>query len=1179
MTDAGQHSDDDTDPLQLEGAQQRIREAYTAHDTGLFILDCVPGAGKSVVSHHLPAEELLLRYVNGDQTPEQHIAVVSFARDEASAIVPDVCARLREIVEYNLVPEAKEISAAELEYLVQRVRRAPYMGTVDSFLRSIFSEIVDDIGFEDTPSIGNKARLRRVHRECYRRIRDDECHQERLDELESAYPQDGNGDAVATMLREATEYCRNQQLSTDAFRAELYRTQESVYSEGVSSSFDDIVETTGNRIGPNVAADWLYDEVEPADQNRVIGDDQALHHEWEERIEDFCEILSTYRTHYRGVIREHGVVSHTDVAYFVAAYFADGESGFINERLTDLDTDYRGRVLGRFRSRIESLLIDEAQDVSSIQHAAISRFVTPDMRVFAAGDAMQGIYGWRHADPTLFETAAEDGRYLGIDWEPHQTQSVTTTYRCVPDIAAAINTVAEPIFNDSTRGNAGPLDVEYPTLNAAREPTDGASVHVASFASSDLPGTPGWISPDNGQGEAKMLATYLSSGLADGTFTDSAGDPVGVTVLFRYSRWMDTYEEVFEAEGLQVRNSSDRLFDAPSVKTVLAVCDWLVDPTSTKRTQRLVTESSLGLDAVKQAFETHNWDLDQIANANLDNRTVSRTVESLQTLRDGRDVVGLQPVASFLEDIIEALSLRADPHEILAGTEPERRVVNLDLFIDTVNSWEDGEHYTLSELIDLLEPFRETPRYGPSQAGTSGVGYDVEFRTIHNVKGDQDDVVVIADPGFDVWSYGQQTQRFVAHGDVAGLAPPENTTDSCDASLPPFRGLYESATPWDREAGLRWGTALWSDTVANDGTSDRIVGPERLRQIAGAEHAESWRLLYVALTRASDHLVIPLPKRLYDGPYPRDRWLDTLRTGLSFPDDCTASYVLETPFNDPNSDQVEIGVNDVTLFAERESAPPTPVGDVATSAPRRSKLKPWIPRFISPSTFYPLTEDLDANVIPHLLGEALHTETDDVSKDLPLTFDRLGPDAVGRCLHDVLTELIKQDIPEDKLQITDSTVLSIFDDVLHDIEPNVASAERTGMLAFFERVIDDFRSSTLYEEIVDPNTSVRTELPVDGVVPLDDAEIEIHGEADVVVTWPDGRRHVADIKIALVEPGEDTRKRYELQTATYAYLFANELPTSSSVRRSIETFGVVNVTTTLTWPPEIVERRLSRIVR
>ncbi|MCU4744230.1 UvrD-helicase domain-containing protein [Natronoglomus mannanivorans] len=1179
MTDTDPDNDENTDPLRLEGAQQGIRDAYTAHDSGLFILDCVPGAGKSVVSHHLPAEEVLQRYVNGDQTPEQHVAVVSFARDEASAIIPDVCARLREIVENNLVPEAKEISAAELEYLVQRVRRAPYMGTVDSFLRSIFSEIVDDLGFEDTPSIGNKARLRRVHRECYRRVRDDTSHQERLDELENAYPQEGNGDDVATMLSDATEYCRNQQLSPDVFRDELHRTRESVYSEGVSSSFADVVETAGNLIGPDVATDWLYDEVETADQDRVVEADQALYNEWEGRIEDFCEILSIYRIHYREVIREHGVISHTDVAYFVAAYFADGESDFTNEWLTDLDTDHRERVLSRFRSRIGSLLIDEAQDVSLVQHTAISRFVTSDMRVFAAGDAMQGIYGWRHADPTLFETAAEDGQYLGIDWNPHQTESATTTYRCAPDIAATINAVAKPIFSDTARGNAGPLDVEYPTLNAAREPTDGTSVHVASFDSSGLPGTPGWISPDSGQGEAQVLATYLSSGLADGTFTDSAGDPLGITVLFRYSRWMDTYEEVFDAEGLRVRNASDRLFDAPSVKTVLAVCDWLVAPKSSKRTQQLVTESSLGLDVVKQIFEEHDWDLDQVANANLNSHAVSRTVESLQTLRDARDVVGLQPVATFFEDIIEALSLRADPYEVLAETEPDQRVANLDLFIDTVHNWEDGEHYTLSELLDLLEPFRETPRYGPSQANTSGVGYDVEFRTIHNVKGDQDDVVVIADPGFDVWSYDQQTQRFVAYGDVAGLAPPENTTVSCDVSLPPFRGLYESAEPWDREAGLRWGTALWSDTVANDGPSDRIVGPERLRRIAGAERAESWRLLYVALTRASDHLVIPLPKRLYDGPYPRDRWLDTLRTGCNFPDECTSPYMLDTSLVDPNTDDVEIAVNDVDLFAGGRSVPPTSVGDVTTSAPRRSELQPWIPRFISPSTFYPLTEDLGPSVIPHLLGEALHTETDEVSTTLPLTFDRLGPDAVGRCLHDALTELIKQDIPEDELQITDSTVVSIFDGVLRDIEPNVTSTERAGMLAFFDRVLDDFQSSTLYEEIVDPHTSVRTELPVDGVVSIDDIEVEFHGEADVVVTWPDGRRHIADLKIALVEPGDVTQKRYELQTATYAYLFANELPTDNPVRRSIETFGVVNTTTTSTWPPEIVKRRLSRIVR
>jgi len=122
------------------------------------------------------------------------------------------------------------------------------------------------------------------------------------------------------------------------------------------------------------------------------------------------------------------------------------------------------------------------------------------------------------------------------DWDTHENRTATTTYRCVPDIAAGINAIAEPVFSDPARGNLGDLDASYPRLDAARdggEGGDGAAVHVSSFAGIGHPGRAMGRDPDGELGEANMLATHISRGLADGTFCNDDGDPLGVTVLFR----------------------------------------------------------------------------------------------------------------------------------------------------------------------------------------------------------------------------------------------------------------------------------------------------------------------------------------------------------------------------------------------------------------------------------------------------------------------------------------------------------------------------------------------------------------------------------------------------------------------------------------------------------------------
>jgi len=146
------------------------------------------GAGKSVVAHHVAAEDILRRYAAGDPTPEQHVAVVSFNRDEAADIVPAICDRLQAIVEHDLVPTAVDISGAELRYLRQRVRQAPYAGTIDGLLRGIFREFARDAGFDEMPSVGTDALLKRVHRDCYESLRDHPERGRRLRDLEVAYP-------------------------------------------------------------------------------------------------------------------------------------------------------------------------------------------------------------------------------------------------------------------------------------------------------------------------------------------------------------------------------------------------------------------------------------------------------------------------------------------------------------------------------------------------------------------------------------------------------------------------------------------------------------------------------------------------------------------------------------------------------------------------------------------------------------------------------------------------------------------------------------------------------------------------------------------------------------------------------------------------------------------------------
>jgi len=140
-------------------------------------------------------------------------------------------------------------------------------------------------------------------------------------------------------------------------------------------------------------------------------------------------------------------------------------------------------------------------------------------------------------------------------------------------------------------------------------------------------------------------------------------------------------------------------------------------------------------------------------------------------------------------------------------------------------------------------------------------------------------------------------------------------------------------------------------------------------------------------------------------------------------------------------------------------------------------------------------------------------------------------------------------------------VRAAFDEAVNAIPKPVGEAEREGMFAFFEIVLDDFLDSDLWERIVDPATVVDTERPLDGLAEVGDLEVEIHGRADFVVEYPTGDRFVTDVKIALAEPTSETRRRYELQIAAYAFLARQSGASDVRVRRTVETFGVATETT------------------
>jgi ATP-dependent helicase/nuclease subunit A len=1199
MRDKTPTDDDATEsdePTELRDAQKRIRDAYFDHDAGLHVLNCNPGAGKSVTITHVAAEELLGRYVGGDPTPEQHVCVVSFTRNDASDFIPAVIKRLRELVEHDLTPAAAAVSDDDVEYLVDRVRRAPLFGTIDSVFRSVLEEFVAEVGFAEMPDVGNEGQLTRIHADCYEELASDSAYADAIDIVEAAYPPDEYEDGPTDLLRKALHHCRSRQLTTADFTDELRATVEAVYEEGETTSFDDIANVLARCVGTEAAAEACRSIAE-SDRQKLLAADQQIHAAWIETVDAFETLLDGYRETYQRLTRERGVIAHTDCSYLVAE-FLTGNLG------TDAATTRkRERVLARYQDRLRSVIIDEAQDISQLQHNALAEIVTEDCRVLAAGDLRQTVYVWRDAHPGIFERAVESGRYLGIDWNTHVVETASTTYRCTPDVAAAVNTIAEPSLTDPTRGDIGDLDVIYPRLDADRDPSDGPSIHIAAFDTNAVPGSIPYVAPDSGKGEAAILATYLSCGLADGTFdpTDCEaegadegghGDP-DVTVLFRWRTHMDRYRQACEAEGVTVADASKYLFDCPVVTVAIDVAEWLRDPVDTARMRDLVMESELDLSALEAIFDAHNWQLDAVRDASRSDISDEQryVLDRLHRLREQRAAFRSQSAADSLADIIDTLALQSNPNDVSPTVAPAQRVANLDKLVELVTQWETESLSALGDLTDVLTQYRDEPHTGPTQPVHTD-DHDIVFKTIHQMKGDESDVIALADVGFPLRKHGPVSQRLVATGSMVGLAPPEHAAAPSLEALSVYAGgLYDpdgddsriSSTPYPLDVGLRWASEHWTDETDPDTFNTTLAGHDRVQTATRLTRAESWRLLFVALSRAKNHLVVPLPRDIPGPERPRDRWLESIRDGLGFDGTPGAgTYSLDVEAPDRRERSIDVAVNAVDTLTRQltHDDATTPPPFTATTPVERDELPSLVPRILRPSTLYPLSEESAANILDHLQGRPLHTDTDTVDDGLPLTLDEFDTEDVGTFVHSVLTTAVQNDVSATALRTVNKEVQQIIDDQLREHGPPATDAGRDGLLAFLtEDVLPDVVESDLWRQL-ERADDVYVEKRLRGHVRRNDIEFELEGQADFVLRHPDGTVTVTDTKIALTEPNADTRHRYRVQVACYAWLLAREtdIGDPTAITTTVETLGTVNDRTVEPLSQSIIRDRLDKLL-
>ncbi len=482
-------------------------------------------------------------------------------------------------------------------------------------------------------------------------------------------------------------------------------------------------------------------------------------------------------------------------------------------------------VLGELRGRLRALLVDEYQDVNGVQQSIFELLTAPAADLpagpvaVAVGDLKQSIYGFRGADVGVFagvvgRLGAGAGRVLHL----------ADNHRSTPAVVDLVNRVSHLVLQPPAGEAPRPFEISFQPADrlVARRPVGPPP--AAELLDDGGAGT----SAERRGREAEALAARvlaLVSGQAGVPVWERGADGSerprrprwgDVAILFRRTTALGTYERALRAAGVPVRLARGAFHQAPEVRDLGELLASLTDPGDELAWAALlrsplcaVSDSTLVLLAGVPLAALHGASEAQLDGLEMgadERRRLGRFLATWRALRPLRDRL---PPEALLRRAVDALDLDA---ALAAGPDGERRRRNLEKALGLARTF--GERGgTAAELAARLRWLAAQPPREP-EADLDDADA-VTLLSIHAAKGLEWPVVLLPDLGAPARS-------------DAGRARIDSSGRLC---------------------------ADWFDAAS--GSFVRTPSMEAAREEGRrAATAESRRLLYVALTRARDLLVL-----------------------------------------------------------------------------------------------------------------------------------------------------------------------------------------------------------------------------------------------------------------------------------------------------------------------------------
>ena len=525
------------------------------------------------------------------------------------------------------------------------------------------------------------------------------------------------------------------------------------------------------------------------------------------------ELLHGFGRAYERLKRERGAVDFDDLELLAGALLAE-----------------RDGVRAAWSERFELLMVDEFQDTNPRQLAILEALDRGNL--FTVGDELQSIYGFRHADVSLFRARRGNLEEIG------GSVRLTRNFRSRESLLDVVNAVFAERFSEYAPLVAGrdeapapgtqlglrttppvaPGSAEEPAVELLLTDVRGWEERedLAEPIAAELPHTQLWR-----QAEARLLAQRVAELVRDGHAR--AGE---VVVLLRASGDLEVFERALQLQGLRTLAAVGTFWGHQQIGDLLSYLRALANPLDEQALYAALASPLAGcsrdcLALLARAARTQRrgvWETALAATGGepelapgLAPGDGAALASFCALLQDERAQAARRGLSELIERVIDASGYR---EHVLGLDWPERRLANVHKLLRLARRFEASEGRDLRGFLDHVEYLQQAVKVEPD-APVEGVEPDaVRLMTIHAAKGLEFPVVCVADLGRQP---NTQTPDLLVDGQRVGLR-------------------------LMRLDGARSKPAL---------DYDELAGERRAR-----EAEEEDRILYVAMTRARERLLL-----------------------------------------------------------------------------------------------------------------------------------------------------------------------------------------------------------------------------------------------------------------------------------------------------------------------------------